>query len=93
MTQPTLFPTQPRMHGETFDEPQDGSRLRKQLAAVKALMLDGHWRSLAEIAASVKAPEASVSARLRDLRKASMGGYTVERRRRSVSQHEYRIKE
>ena len=85
--QPALFdllnpmpaPEPPRFGGATFDAGRDGDRLRKQLAAVRTLMADGAWRTLAEIAAAVDAPEASVSARLRDLRKPQFGGATVER--------------
>lgn len=67
--------------GETFDKEQDGKRLGKQLALVRALMLDGKFRTLSEIARAVGAPEASVSARLRDLRGVRGGFLTVERRR------------
>ena len=42
-------------------------------------MADGQWRTLKEIAAATGAPEASVSARLRDLRNERFGGYAVER--------------
>lgn len=34
---------------------------------------------------------ASISARLRDLRKPKFGGYVVERRRRTVGTWEYRV--
>lgn len=70
---------QPRFDGETYDEARDGQRLATQLERVRALMADGNLRSLAQIAQRVKATEASVSARLRDLRKAQHGGHTVER--------------
>jgi len=66
--------------GETFDAERDGSRLKHQLEAVRTLMLDGEWRTLSEISKLTKDyPEASVSARLRDLRKAKFGGFTVDR--------------
>lgn len=47
-------------------------------AAVRDFMSDGSWRTLYVIAHFTGAPEASASARLRDLRRA---GYTVVRRR------------
>jgi hypothetical protein len=50
-----------------------------QRERIRLLMLDGMLRTLAEISQAVGAPEASVSARLRDLRKAQYGGYTVNR--------------
>jgi hypothetical protein len=65
----------------TFDPAQDATRLRQQLDAMRILMADGRWRTLAEIAARVHAPEASVSARLRDLRKPRFGFWTVLRER------------
>lgn len=48
---------------------------------VLSLMSDGKWRTLSEIHEAVGGTEASVSARLRDLRKPKFGGYTVLRRR------------
>jgi hypothetical protein len=53
-------------------------------------MADGFWYTLQEISLAVKAPEASVSARLRDLRKPPFN-LIVERRRRSAGTHEYRV--
>lgn len=70
-----------RFDGETFDDDADGVRLTLQFRRVRALMSDGAWRTLAEIAQRVDAPEASVSARLRDLRKPRFGSFVVERRR------------
>jgi biotin operon repressor len=66
--------------GETFDHKLDGDRLRSQLERVRRFTT-GHadyWYTLAEIAEELNYPEASISARLRDLRKR---GYPVERRR------------
>lgn len=57
---------------------QDRPRLATQLERVAALMSDGTERRLSDIAAAVGGSEASVSARLRDLRK---HGETVTRRR------------
>lgn len=73
---PTLF------DGVTFEEMLDGTRLTRQLDAVRALMLDRQWRTLREIAVRVGGSEAGVSARLRDLRKPGHGSHTVHRRRR-----------
>ena len=79
--------------GRTFDEEEDGDRLRRQLAKVWALMVDRQWRTLKEISREVKAPEASVSARLRDFRKAKFGAHTVERQRilNGNGLHRYRV--
>lgn len=51
----------------------------KQLTRVRTLMADGRWRTLREISRRVRAPEQSVSARLRDLRKPRHGRYIVAR--------------
>jgi hypothetical protein len=80
-------PIQAAILGETFDKKADGERLGSQQRRVEELMLDGEWRSLHEIAVALRKlygvhfPEASISARLRDLRRA---GYTVERERKSA---------
>jgi hypothetical protein len=64
--------------GATFDAALDAARLGAQQRKVYDLMQDGAWRTLYEIACKTGAPEASASARLRDLRRA---GLVVERRR------------
>ena len=87
--EPSLLDWVPR--GATIDHALDDDRLRSQVKRVRFLMLDGHWRTLAEIAASTNAPEASVSARLRTLRER---GYVVERQRRGDPKKghwEYRV--
>lgn len=68
--------------GSTIDHDKDHKRLRLQHAAVFNVMKDGHWRPLALIARLTGAPEASVSARLRDFRKERFGAHTVQRERR-----------
>lgn len=65
--------------GITYEHVRDGARLGDQMAAVLSVMADGKWRTLAGIASETNAPEASVSARLRDLRKPRFGGHTVNR--------------
>lgn len=79
--------------GSTFDSVFDADRLNKQSRVVYAAVEDGNWRTLAQIAALTGAPEASVSARLRDFRKEKFGGITVERRRVENVRglHEYRV--
>lgn len=77
--------------GETFDRKRDGKRLNAQAAAVFSYMQHGQWRTLADIATATGHPEASVSARLRDLRKPSLGGYTVERRYIANGLWQYRL--
>jgi len=60
----------------------DHRRLTRQLDVVRAFMVNsGQWHTLAEIERSTGFPQASISARLRDLRKEKFGGFNVERKR------------
>lgn len=87
----------PPFDGATYDAEIDGARLGSQLERVRDLMLDGTWRTIPEIRNAVRRPdelmsEASISARLRDLRKEKFGGYVVEHRRvRESGLWEYRV--
>lgn len=88
--QPTLFD----FSGDTYDRALDQVRLNAQMRRVVRLMCDGRWRTLAEIEKRTGDPQASISARLRDLRKEKFGLSTVERRRRGEEVrglHEYRL--
>ena len=68
--------------GKTYNRQFDFFRLNTQLSRVLDLMIDGKWRTLREIANEIESPEASISARLRDLRKRKFGEFYVNRRRR-----------
>ena len=88
-------PTEPQFDGPGL-EPHDHKRLSKQLQALFTILTsipEYPWWTLAELAGRMQAPEASVSARLRDLRKPKFGGHTIERRRchRNGGQYEYRL--
>jgi hypothetical protein len=71
----------------------DTPRLAGQLARVFALMLDGKFRTLSQIAGVAGCLETSASARLRDLRKARFGSHTVVSRQVPGSPllYEYRL--
>jgi hypothetical protein len=71
----------PHFDGKTYEPELDHARLGNQLAAVRDLMADGKHRTLADISKATGFPEASVSARLRDLRKLKFGGLNVQRDR------------
>jgi hypothetical protein len=78
--------------GETYEEDFDFDRLNAQAKRVYLVMKDSEWRTLSEISFHTGDPEASISARLRDLRKARFGSFTVERRRRTENGlYEYRV--
>ena len=81
----------PHFDGETYDADRDHDRLGRQLRDVRDLMSDGEWRTLMDIEYRLGYPEASISARLRDLRKPRFGGYTVERRYAGGGLWKYRL--
>jgi hypothetical protein len=84
-----------KFDGSTYDPILDEKRLITLFDKVKKLMLDGRWRTLSEIHKAICAgSEASISARLRDLRKPRFGGFDVQRRRRDKAGSgifEYRV--
>lgn len=79
--QQTINQPQHHFDGATYHHTLDGKRLNKQYLDTFDLMRDGNWRTLSEIEAATGYPQASVSARLRDMRKAKFGGHAVNRRR------------
>jgi hypothetical protein len=84
-------PAAPRFDGATYDHAQDSMRLRSQLQAVRAVMSDGQWHTIPELARKGRGSESSISARIRDMRKEKFGGATVERRRITGGLYEYRL--
>jgi len=72
----------PQFTGSDYIPSLDQKRLTGQLKRIYNVMIDGEYRSLREIATLAEAPEASVSANLRNLRKEQFGSYTVNKRRR-----------
>jgi hypothetical protein len=62
-----------------------------QLEAVWQVMSDRDWHTLAEIAERASCPQASASARLRDLRKSQFGGRSIERHYVERGQFRYRV--
>jgi hypothetical protein len=80
----------PDFDGETYVHERDHDRLNAQLARVHAVMRDHQWHTLDGVATVTGDPPASVSARLRDLRKNKFGGLAIERRYVSAGLWEYR---
>ena len=76
-----------RFNGPEYVPEIDKERLAGQIYRVARLMIDGHWRTLEEIARTTGDPAASVSAQLRHLRKARFGAHTVNRRARGDRSH------
>ena len=75
--------------GATYDRAQDEARLGKQLERVRRYMRDGRYHTLRQISEALDYPEASVSARLRDLRKEKWGAWVVERKRNTGGRGTY----
>jgi len=75
----------------------NSKRLGVQREDVLEVMLCGGWSTFAEIQQIILTardrfhPEASISARLRDLRKERFGGYAVNRRARRGNLYEYQV--
>lgn len=65
--------------GATFDAARDQNRLDKQRDRVWAVLVDGLWHTSAEFEQRVGDNWASLSARVRDFRKAKFGGHTILR--------------
>lgn len=73
--------------GETYVPEFDHDRLKGQMLRVYKLLSffgKGHqlWLSLADLERGTGDPQASISARIRDLRKAKFGSHNVHKRRR-----------
>jgi hypothetical protein len=81
----------PDFDGWTYQHDRDYQRLKRLLDRVQYRMADGNWWSLWELAERTGGSEASVSARLRDLRKPKFGGHTVERRYVGPGLFEYKL--
>jgi hypothetical protein len=77
--------------GDTYDPEQDKDRLLTQLGRVRDVMFDGRWHTLGELVERCGGSEASVSARIRDLRKRRFGAYVVESKRVSNGLWAYRL--
>jgi hypothetical protein len=75
----------------TYDRTRDRERLKAQLTRVRVVMFDYQWHTLPELSSATGDPEASISARLRDLRKDKFGGYTIDRRYVERGLWEYRM--
>lgn len=89
------FPNEPppemAFDGETYRAPKDYQRLKGQLERVLVLLERGGWYTLAQLAKEAGGSEASVSARLRDLRKPKYGSRIIERERIDGGLYKYRL--
>jgi len=81
----------PEFGGDTYDRTRDRTRLSAQYQRVFDLMRDGQARTLEQIERTTGDSSASVSARLRDMRKPAFGGHTVERKHLGAGLFAYRL--
>lgn len=88
--QTNLF--QPRFDGADYKPARDDIRLRPQLERVKIALKSGQWLTLAQLAYLAEAPEPSVSAQIRHLRKERFGSHTVEREHLGNGLYRYRCR-
>lgn len=65
--------------GSTYVHERDGRRLAAQHHRVLACLRDKGWWTLKQLHVATNDPEASISARLRDLRKPKFGAHIIER--------------
>jgi|TARA_R100001163_G_C5023676_1_gene165812 DNA-binding NarL/FixJ family response regulator len=77
--------------GSDYDHSRDSQRLSKQQEKIFNLMRDGEWRTLRHIAYVTNAPEASVSAQLRNFRKPKFGNHTLEKDYHGDGLYYYRL--
>ncbi len=78
----------PHFDGAVYDKEKDLVRLTGQILRVWDIIKDGQWRTVDEIHSSIivehneNDPECSISAQLRNLRKARFGGHLIDKQRR-----------
>lgn len=80
-----------RFDGADYQPARDDARLTAQQQRIFDLMKDGIWRTLHEIHYLTGAPEASVSAQLRHLRKARFGGHELQKEYIGDGLYRYRV--
>lgn len=77
--------------GADYKPGRDDVRLTGQLERIYSVMRDGMWRSLPAIENETGAPQASISAQLRNLRKARFGGHRVDKEYIGTGVYLYRL--
>ena len=80
-----------RFDGPAYSESLDQERLTGQILIIFDLMKDGKFRTLYEIEEKTGYDQASISAQLRNLRKARFGSHRIDKRRVIGGLWEYRL--
>lgn len=83
--------TQERFAGDDYQPMRDDVRLTDQLKRIWEVVKDQQWHTIHEISTRTRAPEASVSAQLRHLRKERFGRHTVEKEYLGDGLYRYRV--
>jgi hypothetical protein len=83
----------PTRDGRTYVHERDGRRLAAQHHRVLAALRNGEWWTLRQLHDRTGDPEASISARLRDLRKPRFGSHNIEREYVQRGLFRYRLKD
>lgn len=78
--------------GSDYNDKRDRKRLTGQCKRVYKTMETGRWLTLDDIAAEAKAPQASVSAQIRHLRKPKFGSHIIDKRHNNNGLFEYRLR-
>lgn len=81
----------PEFDGSDYVPSLDRERLAGDLERIQVLMLDGQWRTLREISQATGAPEGSVGAQLRHLRKRRFGSWQVPKKNLGNGLWAYRV--
>lgn len=84
-------PPPAKFNGSDYVPDRDDIRLRGQQLAIWELMRDGKFRTLRQISDATGAPEASISAQLRHLRKPRFGAFNVEKVHLGEGLYQYRV--
>jgi hypothetical protein len=81
----------PEFDGDDYQSDRDKPRLTGQIKSVFEVISDQEWWSVRRISKHTGAPEPSVSAQLRNLRKERFGGHTIEREYRGSGLYLFRL--
>ncbi len=82
----------PHFDGQTYEPKLDHARLTSMLERVQSVLSNGRWYTLRELSQLANGSEASISARLRDLRKPRFGSHKVDKKREHSGLWRYRLK-
>jgi len=81
-------PMHANFNGSNYVPVRDTTRLTSQLDRIYDKIKDGNWYTLADLC---DAPEASVSAQLRHLRKPRFGSHKIEKEYLGTGLYRYRL--